>query len=126
MHNARVFHAHAHPNVGCPIQGRRQFYETSTPLGEDLEGMPRTLTHGQKDLLDKGQRHVVVKQVTHRVHKDYAGRLPRSWSIDQIIVRGTRETVRVAWGSHGVESLCHSFRIAVLAAGAHLRASGHG
>jgi hypothetical protein len=88
--------------------------------------MPGSLCHDVEDLLDVLERHVIVKQVAHRVDKDCPGLTPSQWLIEQIRLQRQSETVSVAVLVHGLQAQRHPFCVAMLAAGADLRATGYG
>jgi hypothetical protein len=50
--------------------------QTISPLREDLKGVPRGLRHDSKNPLNVFERHLIMEQVTHRVHKNISGLLP--------------------------------------------------
>src|SRR5438045_143406 len=46
------------------------------PLGEDLKYVLRTKRHYREHLVDEIERHILVKQIAHRIHKYPPRRLP--------------------------------------------------
>ena len=76
-------------------------------------------------LLDECNGDPLVEQVAHRVHEDPARFFPPRGKRQQLGVHRRLESVSVARLPHGEQSRRHSFRIAVQAAFADLRAAGH-
>src|SRR6202046_3116241 len=50
---------------------REKLLKSVCSLCQDLVCMPRGFRHHLSDCIDKGTRNVLVKQVTHRIHKDH-------------------------------------------------------
>ena len=48
-----VLHADAHPHVLGPLELRRELGKSLVALGQNLEDMPRTLSHDLEDVLQE-------------------------------------------------------------------------
>src|SRR5260370_1927112 len=73
-HVSRVSNRHAQPNMWW---GRAVFISVAkiphherTALGQNLKRMPASDLHGIEHGVDKMLRHLFVKEVAHRVHKN--------------------------------------------------------
>jgi hypothetical protein len=95
-----------------PWQARREACEALGAFCQDLELVLRTRFHDSEYLADERLRHICVKQVTHRVHEDSAGRPPTSGQIQGLRPKREFETIRVRlW-----KALGHAPGVAVVAA----------
>lgn len=88
---AVVFYAHAHPDVGRPVQVLREGGEPLGALGEYLVGVPGRVGHDLEHPPDEVQRHLWVEQVAHRVHEDQPGRPPPVGRGQRFLVQGQGE-----------------------------------
>src|SRR5271157_4767409 len=94
-------------------------------LGQNLEDMPIRLSHDLGDLQDVAVWNRFVEKITHRIDKDLLRGLPakriRELFRDQANVEALFKGM--TWNS--AKTLRKSFGIAVLTAGAYLRAAAH-
>jgi len=70
--HVRVFNACSHPNVVRPLEEAIEFEHAVWSLGQDLKSVLRTASHDIHHTLNEVERDIFVKEVAHRVHKDYA------------------------------------------------------
>jgi len=95
------------------------------PLGQHLEGVPARLLHGVEDLVDIGERHVLVEQVAHGIHEDHLRRADGERLFQAMRAQGQVEAFLIGMARHAPEPLREPLRIAVVAARADLRAARH-
>lgn len=95
------------------------------PLRQHLKGMLRTLLHRLEYAANEPERHVRMKQVAHRVHENPPRRFPRARQIKRVFVQRHSKAPAVAVIPHRSQTQRQAFGIAVLAAGADLRATRH-
>ncbi len=92
----------------------------------DLEAVPVRAVHDVEDALDVLERHVLVEEVAHRVDEDCLRLLPSQRELEHVRLQRQLEAVAVVRLTHRLQSLRHALGVAVLAAGANLRAAGDG
>ena len=68
-HNPFILNTHTHPDILRPWQILGDFQETCTPFCKDLENVLRSLSHRVKHLLDEGEWHLFLEQITHGIDK---------------------------------------------------------
>src|SRR3954469_11775883 len=78
----RVFDADAHPDVGHPIEARRQLGQTLSAFREQLVMVLRAVAHDRKDGADEVERYIVLKKVRHAVDEDQPSSTPAAWKVD--------------------------------------------
>src|SRR5690349_11180281 len=86
-----------------------------------LAGLP----HRLKTPLNERGWNVLVKQVTHRIHKNHSRLTPLQRKVHHVILKSDFKPVSVTRLAHGLKSHRHSLGIAELATGAHLVATGN-
>lgn len=92
-------------------------------LGQDLERMLGRLGHHAKDSLDIVERHVLVKEIAHRVDEHAAGLCPPE-RLFQLMRHQTQiEALLEGMARHATEALSKGLGVAVLAARADLGAA---
>ena len=96
-----------------PFQTRCQCGQTPIPLGKNLKTVPMRLLHNAKDRGDKVVRHILVKQVAHRVHKYGLWRPPTQWLLQHMSVTCHQKPVAVVRLPHSPETLGHSLSVAI-------------
>jgi hypothetical protein len=110
--------------IGHPPELTAQkFPESLVPLGKDLKNVPISTPHNVADALDVVEWNVLVKEVAHRVNKNFSWPSPVQWLIEFFWNQSKIEALleRVAW--HPPEAFCEELRVAESAARAHLRAA---
>ena len=86
--------------------------------------MPARVRHDLERAADELLGHVLMEQVTHRVQKDTARFAPSERERELIGVECQVEAVAIARVAHRLEPRRETFRVAVFAARADLRAAG--
>ena len=86
-----VLDAHAHPDVGRPVQVGRERGEPLGALGEYLIGVPRCIGHDREHLLYEVRRHLRVEEIAHRVDEDQPRRSPAVGRGQCVLVQGQGE-----------------------------------
>ena len=118
-----VFSADTEPHIGQQWQLLfRQRAHAARTLGEDLEGVLRSLTHGVPDLFDEVVGDLVVEHVAHRVDEHAARRAPMERLVQAFRMQRDREPV----GKRLVVLQGDAFCVAVVAAGRDFVAAGDG
>lgn len=88
--------------------------------------MPMCLLHCVEDVIDKRLRDLFVKEVAHGIHENALRLLPGE-RLEQALGPQCEIEPAFEWMSHdSAEALRKPFRIAIVAAGADLRAAGYG
>ncbi|QYO68871.1 response regulator [Leptolyngbya sp. 7M] len=72
-----IFNACAHPDVRRPGHLGRDLAGSLWTLRQDLESVLRAGVHDAEHGPDELQGHILMEQITHRVHEDDLGRSPR-------------------------------------------------
>ena len=121
---AVVLDAHAHPDVGRPVQAGCQRGEPLRALGEYLVGVPGCVGHDLEHPPDEIQRHLWVEQIAHRVHEHKPRRPPPVGCVQGFLMQGQGEAgaagpripvVPVLGQPHCLEALGERERVAVVA-----------
>src|SRR5262245_53109550 len=71
-----IFDADAHPDVWRPWEIGEKRLQTLRPFGQDLILMPVRAVHHLEGPLNVLKRHIVVKQIAHRIDEDALRLLP--------------------------------------------------
>lgn len=110
---------------GSTEVGRRERQPASVAC-QHLERVLLGGSHYFEDPLDEVRRHLRVEEVAHRVHENEPGLPPSERQVDLVLLEGQFETGGVSRVAHGLETRSEALGVAVVAAGAHLRAAGDG
>src|SRR4051794_11365722 len=94
-----------------------------TPLRQYLEHMPVCALHRVKHLVQKLSRDLFVEEITHGIYEHSTWSTPMQWLFQLVRSQREVEAVRKWMIRRAAESLCYSLGIAVIAAGANLRAT---
>lgn len=86
-----VLDAHAHPDVGGPVQIGSERGEPLGTLGEYLIGVPGRVGHDREHPLDEIQGHLRVEEIAHRVDEDQPRRSPAVGRGQCVLVQGQGE-----------------------------------
>jgi len=120
-----AFDAHAHPDMGGPIEERAQLFQAFRPLREDLIMVPVRLVHDAEHTPNVLHWDLVVEKVAHAVHEDPLRGLPRDRVLQHVGLECQFEPVAVVLVSHGLQAVRESLRVAMLTAWANLVATRH-
>lgn len=81
-----ALYRHTHPQVLRPIQFRRKLAQSLSALGQDLKCMLLGAFDCVKHPLDELQRHFLMEDVAHGVHKNHLWLSPGKGQFDEIVV----------------------------------------
>jgi hypothetical protein len=113
--------------IGHPSQlTPQQFSESLVPLGEDLKNVPVSTSHHVAAARDVLVWNVLVKEVAHRVDKNFPWTSPMQWLIEPFGNESEIEPLLERVSRHTAETFREQLRIAEFAARAHLRAAADG
>ena len=95
-------------------------------LGEHLVNVPVGQTHDSQDLGDESRGDTRLEEITHRIDED-GSRSPPGEGLEELLGHEADvESLLVGVAGNPAPSLCERLRVAVLAAGTHLRAAPDG
>src|ERR1700722_4471745 len=99
MDEATILDRYSDPNIWMPAQLARKLRQSLVALSENLERVVVRPAHHIKDPLDVVQRHVLVEEITHRVHEDHPWTRPSHRLLQTLRPEAQVEPllVRVAW-----------------------------
>lgn len=82
--------------------------------------------HDLEHLFDEAQWYLIVKQVAHRIHENYARFSPSTWDVQRFMVATHGKTIGIFGNPHCLQSSSHHFSIAILAASRNFVAASGG
>lgn len=85
--------------------------------------MPRRFRHDFKHPLDKSERHVLMKQVTHGIDENRPRFFPCKGLFKRMFMKSQLESVSIIILAHGFQAFGHAFGVAEFAAGTDLGAT---
>src|SRR5665213_1901976 len=123
---ARRFDAYADPNVRAKRKPRTQTFQSLGALRQHLKLVLCRELHDVEHRDDVLVRYVAVEQVAHRVYEDALRLLPFERLHDALSSERQVEAALERVAGHAAEALRERLGVAVIAAGANLRAAGDG
>ena len=124
-----ILDAHSKPDVrqfAYPSQAaRHKLLHPCGALGENLIRVPVRSAHDIGNLANVGLRHSFVEQVAHRVDEDPSGCSPAQRLFQLLWHQPEIEALLKGVAGNAAEPLSEGLGIAVLAAGADLRATAY-
>jgi len=121
-----ILHGHTHPDIFRPRKITTHFKKPVCAFRQNLICVPVSSSHYAECFLDEVFRHLMMKQVTHGIDKDHLRFLPKQRSFNNLIMYRNFETILIAFRSHQVQPVRHSFGIAIDASGRYLGTAGNG
>jgi phage protein U len=108
-----VLDGHTHPDVARPGDSGRQLSKALSSLGQDLEDVLVSLSHGREDGLDEVLGHFVVEEVRHRVREDEPRSFPPQRQVESSGPKLEVEALLVGVPGYSPEALGKGLCIAV-------------
>src|SRR3989338_952437 len=112
-----VLNTQTHPNILRPVDEPVELAQIIRALRKDLKLVPIGAAYDVKHLKEIGYRHVLVKQVTHRVDEDTLRFPPLQRKVQHVGLKRQLEAITVIPLPHSLQTLCNAFGITVLTAG---------
>lgn len=90
-------------DVRRPTQTWRQLSQALGTLGQNLETVPVGAAHDRKHLFEEVHRHILMKQVAHRIDEDRSAAGPAQGALEHVGVGGHLKARGVVRLPHGLE-----------------------